>query len=151
MTSLDAVSSLSNKIVVRFASASKQNLSYLELLCIKHAKKLCSFDLRLNFCDNEEALKALARYMKLYKIGGQVEIRLEQLNQLTNKFLDLLSAKPIRRLILTTVSIKAPLSQVTQEAVETLTVNYYNHLRDHQRPNLFNPFRQGRFNEPLDE
>ena len=70
---------------------------------------------------------------------------------MTNKFLDLLSAKPIRRLILTTVSIKTQLSQITQEAVDTLTVNYYNHLRDHQRPNLFNPFRQGRFNEPLDE
>lgn len=66
MTSLDAVAALSNQIVVRFASASKQNLSYLELLCLKHAKKLRSFDLRLNFCDNEEALKALSKHMKLY-------------------------------------------------------------------------------------
>ena len=105
----------------------------------------------MNFCDNEEALKALSKHMKLYKIGGQVEIRLEQLNSQTNKFLELLSTNPIKRLILTTVSIKAQLSQAIQEAIETLNVNYYNHLRDHQRPNLFNPFRQGRFNEPLDE
>lgn len=80
-----------------------------------------------------------------------MEIRLEQLNQQTNKFLELLSSKPIKRLILTTVSIKAQLSKATQESIENLNVNYYNHLRDHQRPNLFNPFRQGRFNEPLDE